>query len=119
MRYRFVLVPMFLLVGALGAMIAGGGLPDVGPGGRRPPFGIRPYCPRELRKRDIGGSGVYAMHVYVSTGIVRGVEIEQSTGVPELDRCAVEALKRWRFRPGSTVDKVRIPITFTPPARKK
>ena len=38
--------------------------------------------------------------------------MEQSTGDPTLDKSAVNAFRKWRFKPG-TVSKVRIPIEFT------
>lgn len=52
------------------------------------------------------------MHVDKRTGIVTSVEITQSAGHDILDKAAVEAFQRWRFRPG-TVEKVRCPITWT------
>ncbi|PYJ38148.1 MAG: hypothetical protein DME81_06315 [Verrucomicrobia bacterium] len=38
--------------------------------------------------------------------------MEQSTGDSTLDKSAVRAFRKWRFKPG-TVSKVRIPIEFT------
>jgi TonB family protein len=79
----------------------------------------RPPYPEFARKHGFGGSGVFVLHVDVNTGRVRHVEIEQSTGVPLLDRSAVTTFERWKFRPHTVADKVRIPITFTPPQTKK
>jgi TonB family protein len=36
----------------------------------------------------------------------------QSTGNPILDNATVEALRRWRFKPGVAAN-VHVPITFT------
>ena len=81
----------------------------------------RPCYPDSAKKHGIGGSGVFVLHVDVATGTVRHVEIEKSTGVPILDKCAVETFGRWRFEPHTVVVKVRIPITFVPdsPVKKK
>ncbi|PYK68513.1 MAG: energy transducer TonB, partial [Verrucomicrobia bacterium] len=40
------------------------------------------------------------------------VSVIKSTGSQALNRCAVEALKRWIFRP-NFVSRVRVPIAFT------
>lgn len=45
------------------------------------------------------------------TGKVTDVVILKSTGSDALDREAIFALRRWRFRPGK-VREVEIPITF-------
>ena len=72
----------------------------------------RPEYPYEARSRRIMGSGVVVLEVDATTGMVLDAHLEQSIGNPILDRSAVSTFRRWRFKPGS-VNKVRIPITFT------
>ena len=72
----------------------------------------RPEYPYAARARFITGSGVAVMTVDRATGEVTSCQMAQSTGSDILDRAAVSAFSRWRFRPG-TVKEVRIPITFT------
>jgi hypothetical protein len=56
------------------------------------------------------------MVVDVESGRVRDAYMERSTGHAILDDTAVNAFRRWRFKPG-TVNKVRVPITFAVPTR--
>ena len=58
------------------------------------------------------GSGVALLEVDETTGRVISATMEKSTGHKILDDAALEAFRRWRFKPG-TVRKIRIPITFT------
>jgi protein TonB len=71
----------------------------------------RPEYPYEARSRHIMGSGVCVVSVDAS-GNVTDATMVQSIGNPILDNSAVNAFKRWRFRPG-VAPKVKIPITFT------
>ncbi|MFL6584963.1 MAG: energy transducer TonB [Chthoniobacterales bacterium] len=76
----------------------------------------RPEYPEEARKKRMQGGGVFKVDVDTATGRVRKVAIEKTTGHDLLDRCAVKALRRWRFKPG-TATTVRVPLTFVgPPA---
>lgn len=72
----------------------------------------RPEYPYEARRAHITGSGVVTMTVDVGSGAVTDATMTQSTGNPILDNSAVNAFRRWRFKPG-TVSKVRTPITYT------
>ena len=72
----------------------------------------RPEYPYEARRAHIVGSGVVVMSVDTGSGAVTDVSMSQSTGNPILDNSAMNAFRRWRFKPG-TVSKVRTPITYT------
>jgi|SRR5437868_2485775 len=71
-----------------------------------------PEYPRALRAKHITGAGVFEVTVDAPSGLVVGVSPLKSTGSRALDACAVEALKRWIFRPNSVV-RVKVPIAFT------
>jgi TonB family protein len=87
-------------------------------------FGVhtpQPQYPVEARQRHITGSGIFRMHVYVKTGLVRSLEIERSTGHAILDSAVITAFQHWRFRPqilqkhaDPRYDEiiVRVPVTF-------
>jgi iron complex outermembrane recepter protein len=56
--------------------------------------------------------------VVAKDGSVEGAEVEPSAG-PELDRAAVEAVKRWRFKPATRDEvpvaaKIRVQVRFVP-----
>jgi TonB family protein len=76
-----------------------------------------PEYPKKLRARHIGGKGVFTVQVDAPTGQVIDVSVDRSTGSATLDKCAVEALKQWLFRPNSVV-RVRVPIEFTMSQKK-
>jgi TonB family protein len=76
-------------------------------------FAPKPEYSEYARKHHWTGVGWFAMHVNVETGVVTSVEITQSTGHKMLDDACVNALKRWRFKPGASAPKVKTPITFT------
>lgn len=72
----------------------------------------RPEYPYEARRAKITGTGVVVLQVDPSTGKVTSARMEPSTGSAILDRAALWAFRRWRFKPGS-VKMLRSPITFT------
>jgi TonB family protein len=71
-----------------------------------------PQYPYEARRRRQVGSGAAILAVDPNTGLVTNVEMATSTGYRLLDNAALNAFRRWQFKPG-TVSKARIPITFT------
>jgi TonB family protein len=75
-------------------------------------YAPRPEYPYEARARGQKGAGVAILAVDPNTGLVTKAEMGISTGHVLLDHAAVNAFRRWRFKPG-TVSKVRIPIRFT------
>ena len=77
-----------------------------------------PRYPREALRRGIGGT----VRVRVTVGPTGGVErldLAQASGNRELDRAALETVRRWRFRPatrdGQPVSaEVVVPLEFDP-----
>ncbi len=61
----------------------------------------RPEYPVQAGARHLSGRGLFTVLVTSQTGIVKDVQIEQSTGSPILDSAAISALKQWRFKPGA------------------
>jgi protein TonB len=50
--------------------------------------------------RNLGIQGTTLLHVLVADdGLVADVVVKQSAGHPDLDRAAVDAVRRWRFEP--------------------
>lgn len=75
---------------ALGAVTP----PAAAPGERNAP----PGYPAESRRR--GEEGVVRLSLHIgSDGRVERAEIAESSGFPALDSAALEAARRWRFRP--------------------
>ena len=82
----------------------------------------KPDYPLEARRRHITGRGVFKLCVDVSTGLVRSVQVLQSTGSEIPDTAATNTFKRWRLKPdllrryseAATPDKVivRVPVNF-------
>jgi TonB family protein len=75
-------------------------------------YAPRPQYPYEARRRRQVGAGVAWVMVDPNTGLVTNAEMAPSTGHDLLDNAALNAFRRWQFKPG-TVAKVRIPIAFT------
>jgi periplasmic protein TonB len=73
-----------------------------------------PAYPAQARRRHLGGTGLYELKVG-ETGEVASVTVVTSAGSSILDDAAVSALKQWRFRAHTTLTRVKLPITFTPP----
>lgn len=71
----------------------------------------RPEYPYEARRRHLTGSGVIVVSIDSFSGSVTDARVERSVGSPILDNSALNAFKRWRFKPGSA-PQVRIPVTF-------
>jgi TonB family protein len=71
-----------------------------------------PKYPLRVRSPGVTGIGVCIVSVDPASGRVTGASMEQSTGDRTLDKSAVDAFRKWRFKP-RTVSKVRIPIEFT------
>jgi TonB family protein len=73
----------------------------------------KPPYPYEARAHHITGSGVCVLSVDTASGNVTDANMAQSTGNNLLDQSATSTFRRWKFRPGSTAPKVKVPITFT------
>jgi periplasmic protein TonB len=75
-------------------------------------YAPRPVYPYEARRQRLTGSGVALLAVDRTLGTVTDVLMAQSCGNAILDNSTLDALRRWRFKPGS-VARVRVPITYT------
>jgi len=79
-------------------------------------FQAAPNYPSELRKRNLQGS-VQVVFLVDRDGKVVSPKIEKSTN-PSFDRPAIEAVRQWKFEPGTrngekVAFKMRVPITFS------
>ncbi|MBI3329659.1 MAG: energy transducer TonB [Nitrospinae bacterium] len=77
---------------------------------------VKPQYPLAARQRGVEGTVLLKAHI-TEGGMVQDIAVERSTGHPELDRSAMEALGRWRFEParrGNTAMAtwVLVPVTF-------
>jgi len=75
-------------------------------------YAPRPVYPYEARRQRVTGSGIALLTVDQTSGTVTDVRMAQSCGNVILDNSTLDALRRWRFKPGS-VSKVEVPITYT------
>lgn len=80
-------------------------------------FQRSPTYPSELRKRRISGTVEILFEVDVR-GRVVNPRVDRSTH-PKFDQAALDAVKQWRFEPGTRDGekvpfKMRVPITFNP-----
>src|SRR5438445_8564058 len=62
-------------------------------------YAAKPCYPVGARLQHHGGSGIFVVHIRAD-GTVRAVDTVKSTGYVELDACAIDAFRKWRFRPG-------------------
>lgn len=75
-----------------------------------------PRYPRIARSRGYQGRTILEIFV-LPDGTVDHVRIKQSSGHDILDRAALEAVKRWRFRPAKRNGRpisatLVVPVTF-------
>jgi TonB family protein len=75
-------------------------------------YAPRPVYPYEARRQRVTGSGIALVTVDQALGTVTDVFMTQSCGNAVLDNSTLDALRRWRFKPGN-VTKVQVPITYT------
>jgi TonB family protein len=75
-------------------------------------YAPRPVYPYEARRQRVTGSGVALLTVDQTLGTVTDVLMLQSCGNAILDNSTLDALRRWRFKPGSAA-RVQVPITYT------
>ena len=68
----------------------------------------------EWAKQSLSGKGVVLVTIDKQTGKVAGARMLESTGSQLLDGAALEAYSKWRFKPGSSVTQVKMPIEFRP-----
>ena len=70
-----------------------------------------PDYPYQAKRAHVTGNGVCVMIVDTATGNVTSAVMEQSTGNGILDKVTTDALRKWRFKPG-TVSRIRVPISY-------
>jgi protein TonB len=75
-------------------------------------YAPRPVYPYEARRQRVTGSGIALLTIDQSSGTVTDVWMAQSCGNVILDNSTLDALRRWRFKPGG-VTQVEVPITYT------
>jgi TonB family protein len=75
-------------------------------------YAPRPVYPYEARRQRITGSGEVVLTIDPTAGAVTNVVIVQSCGSIILDHATLDALRRWRFKPG-TAARIHVPITYT------
>ena len=75
-------------------------------------YAPRPVYPYEARRQRVTGSGVALLTVDQTLGTVTDALMVQSCGNAFLDNSTLDALRRWRFKPGG-VTQVEVPITYT------
>jgi TonB family protein len=99
---------------------SGGGTPNDGggvnwaldgPAGNRRLMGRRvPGCPDWVSERGLDLTVQIKFQVLDDGSVKNGVVIKKTTGFPELDRDAVDALKRWRFE--AVAPRAGSPLTW-------
>jgi len=75
-------------------------------------YAPRPVYPYEARRQRVTGSGIALLTVHQASGTVTDVTMAESCGNAILDNSTLDALRRWRFKPGN-VTKLQVPITYT------
>lgn len=78
-----------------------------------------PEYPEELACAGIEGVVGVLLTIGVD-GIPKDVKVEDTSGHPQLDQSAVEAVKGWKFQAGTSRGKpaetpLRVPVKFTAP----
>lgn len=81
-----------------------------------------PEYPAELACDGIGGKVVLMLQIG-QDGVPAEARVQTSSGRPALDAAAMEAVRAWRFVPGTAAGKpvatkIQVPVTFTPPQVK-
>ena len=83
---------------------------------RRVLYNPAPKYPFEARSIRVGpnrGNGKYRV-TFGTNGLVKNVQVVESTGQPILDSAAIDGLRQWRAEPGAADWTVLVPITFAP-----
>ena len=75
-------------------------------------FTPAPRYPYEARTSHMTGLGLVRLEIDKRTGYVTDARMLKSTSHKMLDDEALNALRAWRFKPG-TVSAIRIPVRFT------
>ena len=70
-----------------------------------------PIYPYEARRQHLTVSGVVAVDIGATTGLVTAARMKKSTGSAVLDDASLSVTKKWRFRPGSS-SHLEVPVSF-------
>lgn len=76
-------------------------------------FAPKPRYLDAWAKKGITGKGVALLKVDTTTGYVIDARMLKSAGHKVLDDSALEAFRKWHFKPGKAAPEVRVPIEFT------
>jgi TonB family protein len=60
-----------------------------------------PTYPFDAWRYNVGGLGAFQLVVNYETGVVQDVKVIETTGDGHLDKAAITAFRKWRFRPHS------------------
>jgi protein TonB len=79
-------------------------------------YQVKPVYPSSARRLGVEGTALLSVYV-AADGQVTEVQVHESAGHPDLDRAAVDAVRRWRFEPGRRGAEpigmwVRLPVHF-------
>ncbi len=79
-----------------------------------------PGYPEELACDNIGGQVLLALSVGAD-GKVAKSEVLRSSGIPPLDKAALEGVRDWTFKPATRggvaqSSRLQVPVNFRPPA---
>jgi len=78
-----------------------------------------PDYPAQARRLGRGGTGIYLLRVQIKSGFVTQVLVGRSAGDSSLDRAAVKALLRWRFKSGAFPYRKITSVPLSPPQTEK
>ena len=70
-----------------------------------------PTYPFGARLRHAQGDGLFRLTLDAKTGVVIKATTLKTTGSGLLDKTAIAALKRWRFKPGKS-NQIDVPVDF-------
>jgi TonB family protein len=71
-----------------------------------------PHFPLSARWEHVQGSGKFELLIDRRSGAVTDVKVLETMRDVRLDAAAIEAFRRWRFKP-NTIQKLIVPINFT------
>ena len=79
-------------------------------------YQVRPSYPATARRLGIEGTSMLRVFV-AADGRVADVQVDRTAGHPDLDRAAMDAVRRWKFEPGRRGSEpvgmwVRLPVQF-------
>lgn len=81
----------------------------------------QPEYPRDAQRRGLSGRVLLRVDV-AADGTATNVDFVQRSGAPELDRAAMNAVRKWRFAPARSDGKpvassVNVPVDFVLPEK--